>query len=563
MTRAIACALALLTASPALAERGGDGVLKIFYWQAPSVLNPYLSTSGKDVDPASLALEPLAGIDGDGQLFPRLAEAIPTVDNGGIAPDFTAITWKLKPGLKWSDGTPVTAEDVKFTAEYCMAPDFGCAVLARFHGISAIEAIDDLTVKISFEQPKFAPYQAFIGSRTPVLQKAQFETCIGAAGPTCTAQNFAPLGTGPYRVTDFRPNDVAQFEINPNYRIPDKPAFATVTIKGGGDTTAAARAVLETGEYDFAWNLMLAPDTLAAMEAAGRGKTFASFGTMVERIELNQSDPSPALPEGERSTLAHKHPFLTDPAVRQALSMAIDRNLIAEIGYGMAGKPTCNIVPAPAAYVADNTACLTQDIEGARAVLDAAGWVPGADGVREKDGLRLSLTFQTSVNAVRQDVQALVKQWWQEIGVETQLKTVDGSVFFGGDPGSPDTIQKLYADAQMYTNSFDNPDPEAFMTNLTCARIPSPENQWQGNNFARFCDPGYDDGVAALRSTGDPQKRQDLVKMLNDMPTRDSSILIPLIHRGMISGHANSLTGIVPNAWESELWNIQDWSRGE
>lgn len=554
--------LTLMAAGPALAERGADGDLRIIYWQAASVLNPYISTSGKDVDPASLILEPLAGYDGEGRLFPRLAAEIPTVENGGIADDFSTITWKLRDGLTWSDGSPVTAEDVKFTADYCMAEGFGCAVSARFQGISSVEVIDPLTIRINFETPKYAPYQAFVGSRTPILQQAQFQNCLGAAGASCTDQNFGPIGTGPYVVDEFRPNDVASFSINENYREAEKPAFAKVTIKGGGDAAAAGRAVLETGEYDFAWNLMLDPETLAQMELAGLGQTFASFGTMVERIELNQSDPSSDLGE-ERSTLAHPHPFLTDPAVRQALSMAIDRSLLDEVGYGPAGQPTCNIVPAPVDYVPQNEDCLTQDIEGARALLDQAGWVPGADGIREKDGQRLSVLFQSSVNPVRQDVQALVKQWWSEIGVETELKTVDGSVFFGGDAGSPDTIQKLFADVQMYTNSFDNPNPEAFMGNLTCARIPSPENQWQGNNFARFCDPTYDEKVAQLRETADPAERQALVRELALMPTADSNILIPLIHRGMVSAHANSLQGIVPNAWESDLWNIQDWTRGE
>ncbi|MDO5612779.1 MAG: peptide ABC transporter substrate-binding protein [Paracoccus sp. (in: a-proteobacteria)] len=554
--------LCLFPAAPALAERGDAGDLRVIYWQASSTLNPYLSTSGKDVDPASLALEPLAGIDGEGNLFPRLAAEVPTVANGGIAPDHSAITWRLKPGLVWSDGSPVTAADVKFTADYCMAEGFGCAVAARFQGISSVEVVDDLTVTIHFDSPKFAPYQAFVGSRVPVLQAAQFADCLGPAGAACTAQNFAPIGTGPFVVTDFRPNDVATFEANPNYRDAALPRFARVIVKGGGDPAGAARAVLETGEYDFGWNLMLAPEILAQMEQAGRGQTFASFGTMVERIELNQTDPSADL-GAERSTLAHPHPFLTDPAVRAALSMAIDRELLVEIGYGMAGRATCNIVPAPAAFVSDNTGCLTQDIAGANALLDQAGWLPGPDGIRQKDGVRLHVLFQSSASQVRQDIQALVKQWWREIGVETDLKVVDGSVFFGGDPASPDTIQKLFADVQMYTNSFDNPDPEAFMGNLTCARIPSPENQWQGNNFARFCETAYDEGVARLRQTADPDERAALVKMLNDMPTKDSNILIPLVYRGMVSGHVNSLTGVQPNAWESDLWNIQDWNRSE
>ena len=562
---ALALAALPLTAltAPALAERGADGELRVLYWQAPTVLNPYLSTGAKDVDPASMVIEPLAQVAPDGSLNPVLAAEIPSLENGGIAADYSAVTWKLKPGLLWSDGSPVTAEDVKFTAEYCMDPAFGCAVLQEFEGIASAEVLDAQTVRLNFDAPRFAPLQAFVGGRTPILQKAQFAACKGAAGVSCTAQNFGPLGTGPYKVADFRPGDVAQFELNPNYRDAAKPAFARVTVKGGGDAMAAARAVLESAEYDFAWNLQLPPEAVSAMEAAGKGRVVASFGSMVERIDLNQTNPSPSLPEGERSTVKHPHPFLTDPAVRKALSMAIDRQIIAELAYGPAGKATCTILPMPEAYAPEAPACLTQDLEGARALLDQAGWLPGPDGIRAKDGTRLSLLFQTTVNPVRQDEQALVKQWWSEIGVETELKAVDGASFFGADPGNPDTQTKFYADAEMYTDAYYLPDPASFLSKFTCDRIPSPETQWQGNNTPRFCDAGYDAGITELHATGDLAQRQQLARKLDAQLVGDGNYALPLIHRGMVSAHVNTLSGIVPNGWEGQLWNVADWSRAK
>ncbi|WP_374633740.1 peptide ABC transporter substrate-binding protein [Paracoccus sp. (in: a-proteobacteria)] len=562
---AVALAALSLTAltAPALAERGGDGDLRVLYWQAPTLLNPYLSTGGKDVDPASMVIEPLALVAPDGSLTPVLAAEIPSLENGGIARDFTSVTWKLKPGLLWSDGSPVTAADVQFTAEYCMDPAFGCAVLQEFEGIASAEVLDDLTLRLNFDAPRYAPLQAFVGGRTPILQKAQFAACKGAAGVSCTAQNFGPIGTGPYRVTDFRPGDVAQFEINPHYRVADKPAFDRVTVKGGGDAMAAARAVLESAEYDFAWNLQLDPEAVAAMEAAGKGRVVASFGTMVERIDMNQTDPSPDWPEGERSTVKHPHPFLTDPAVRRALSMAIDRQIIAELAYGPAGRATCTILPMPESYAPDSQDCLTQDLEGARTLLDQAGWLPGPDGIRAKDGVRLSLLFQTTVNPVRQDEQALVKQWWSEIGIETELKAVDGASFFGSDPGNPDTQTKFYADAEMYTDAYYLPDPASFLTKFTCARIPTPDSQWQGNNTPRYCDPAYDAAIADLHATGDPAKRQEIAKTLDAMLIGQGHYALPLIHRGMVSAHVNTLAGITPNGWEGQLWNVADWSRAE
>ena len=559
--RSLVSALVLLAATPALAERGADGELRVLYWQAATVLNPYISTGAKDIDPASMMIEPLALVADDGSLIPQLAAEIPTLENGGIAADYTHVTWRLRPGLLWSDGTPVTADDVKFTADYCMAPEFGCAVLAEFDGISSVEVLDPLTVRINFDSPRYAPLQAFVGGRTPILQRAQFQDCVGAAGASCTEQNFGPIGTGPFVVTEFVPGDVALFNANPNYRDPAKPAFASVIVKGGGDAMAAARAVLETGEYDFAWNLQLDPETVARMEAAGNGKVYASFGSMVERIELNQTDPSSDLPADERSTRAHPHPFLTGPAVRQALSMAIDRVLLAELTYGPAGNATCTITPVPAAYATDDDTCLTQDIAGANAILDQAGWLPGAGGIREKDGVRLHLLFQTSTNKVRQDVQALVKQWWSEIGVSTELKVVEGSSFFGGDAGNPDSLTRFLADAQMYTDAYYLPDPASFLNEFTCDAIPTPATQWQGTNSLRFCDAFYDELMAELHRTADPEERRHLAGKMVEVVAVDGHFMLPLVHRGMVSARVNSLAGTAPNGWEGSLWNVADWSR--
>ncbi len=545
----------------AMAERGADGHVNIIYWQAPSIMTPYLSSGTKDIEAASMVIEPLGRFDQDGNMVPYLAQEIPTIENGGVTEDLKQITWKLKEGLLWSDGTPVTSADVAFTAEYCMHPEGGCAQLAKFEGISSIETPDDLTIVVNFAEPKPNPYQAFMGGQAPIIQAAQFADCLGAKAPECTEANFAPIGTGPFVVTDFRPNDVISLEANPNYRDAAKPAFATATLKGGGDAAAAGRAVLETGEFDYAWNLQLAPEVIAKMAEGGKGTPVSAFGTLVERIEMNMTDPSPNLPAGERATEAHPHPILSDIKVRKALSMAIDRPLLVEIGYGQAGRPTCNLVPAPEIYASDNTECLTQDIEGAKALLEEAGWTVGADGVREKDGMKLKLLYQTSTNAVRQDFQALIKQWWSEIGVETELRNISGSVFFGGDPGSPDTFQKFYADVEMYANNFDGTDPESYLAQHTCEKAPKPSSQWQGENINRFCDPEYDALVAELGKTGELDKRAEIAKKLNDMLTKDSYVVVPLVDRGRVSAHSNTLGGVILNTWDSELWNVADWHR--
>ena len=559
----ILAAAAVALASTAAAERGADGELRMLYWQAPSILNPYLSGGTKDIHAASLILEPLARYDENGDMMPWLAAGIPTLDNGGVAQDLMSITWTLRDDVVWSDGTPFTAEDVAFTAAYCMDPTGGCSSAAAFQGVASVEAVDDHTVRISFDVPMPFPYAPFVGSIIPVIQKRQFEHCTGARAPECTAENFAPIGTGPFKVEEFRPNDVVRYVANDRYRHPDQPVFSGVLMKGGGDAVSAARAVLVTGEFDYGWNLQVAPEILADMEQAGRGEVLSAFGTFVERLVLNMTNPDPAVGD-TRSTYqdgANPHPFLSDPMMVRALSMAIDRGILVEAGYGPAGRVTCNVLPAPPVYASTaNDSCLTQDVEDANRLLDEAGWVRGRDGVRAKDGVRLSILYQTSTNSVRQDTQALIKQMWREIGVETELRNINASVFFGGDPASPDTFQKFYADIQMYTNNFDGTDPQAYMAGWVCEEIPGPDNQWLGSNISRYCNPEYDALAAEFAKTAGIEQRAAIAKRMNDLLIADG-VVIPLIHRGEIAARSLSLGGVRHNAWDATLWNIHEWHR--
>ena len=560
----ILAALAVVTlAVAAVAERGSDGELRMLYWQAPSILNPYLSGGTKDIHAASLILEPLARYDENGDMVAWLAAEIPTLDNGGVARDLRSITWKLRDDVVWSDGTPFTAEDVAFTAAYCLDPSGGCASLASFQGVGSVEAVDDHTVRIDFDVPMPFPYAPFVGSVLPVLQKRQFEDCMGARAPECTTENFAPVGTGPFKVDEFRPNDVVRYVVNEHFRDPDRPAFSSVLLKGGGDAVSAARAVLVTGEFDYGWNLQVEPEILADMERAGKGEVLSAFGTFVERLVINKTNPDPALGDA-RSTHqdgGNPHPFLSDPAVVRALSLAIDRDILVEAGYGPAGRVTCNVLPAPAVYASTaNDWCATQDIEYANRILDDAGWERGRGGIREKDGVRLSILYQTSTNSVRQGTQALIKQMWREIGVDTELRNINASVFFGSDPASPDTYQKFYADIQMYTNNFDGTDPQAYMAGWVCDKIPGPDNQWNGSNISRYCNPAYDALAAEFAETGGIEQRAAIAKRMNDMLVSDGA-MIPLIHRGEVGAKARSLGGLRHNAWDATLWNIHEWHR--
>jgi len=549
-----------------VAPQDGD-TLNILYWQAVSSMNFYLAGGTKEIDASSLTLEPLARYNENGELIPWLVEEIPTVENGGVSEDLTQITWKIKPGILWSDGTPFTSADPIFTWQYCTDEATGCSYLEKYADIASIEAVDDLTLTITFNVPKPFPYNAFVGQESSILQKAQFEGCIGEAAQGCTEQNFNPIGTGPYVVEEFRANDVITFTANTNYREEGKPYFQRVVFKGGGDAESAARAVLETGEADYAWNLQIAPAILNQMAAANMGAVLVAYGTSVERIHINQTNPDPALGEDTRSVLledgSNTHPFLTDPVVWKAMSMAIDRGLIATQLYGSAGQPTCNILPAPPAYAStNNDACLTQDIAGAIAMLDEAGITDSdGDGIREYNGIPMRILYQTSTNAVRQSTQALVKQWWSEIGIEAELKNIDAAVYFGSDPASPDTYGKFYADVEMLTNNFAGTDPESYMAQWACSAASGPDNNWLGSNISRWCNSDYDALIGEMAQTSGIEARAAIAIQMNDLIVQNGGA-IPLVHRGDVSAASNTLEGVLMNTWDAEPWNIADWSRG-
>ena len=561
---AISIVALLRSDGDAVSDKSDERTLTLVYWQAPSTPNPYLSGGYKDRDAGAITLEPLAKYDPDGALVPALAADIPTLDNGGIAADLTSITWKLRDDLSWSNGSDLTAHDVVFTWQYCTDEATGCTASGAFSDVTSVEALDDLTVRVTFHDATPYPYTAFVGTGMPVLSRAQFADCVGAAATGCEEENFAPLGPGPYRIVSFTPDQKAVYERNPHY-YGEKPYFDQVVLRGGGDALSAAQAVLEYGKADYAWNLQIDPSALATMEAVGKGKVVSAFSSLVERIVLNQTNADPSLGADRSEYLdgANRHPFLTFTPIARAMSMAIDRGAISERLYGFAGKPTCNLIVGPPVYVSTaNDGCLDQDIEGANRLLDDSGVVDSdGDGVREHNGVPLRIVFQTSTNDVRQETQALVQGWWRQIGVEAELIHHDAAAFFGGDPvADKDKVySRFYADVQMYATGPDI-DPQQYLFGLTCGEVPTPSNNWGGSNIPRACDPEFDALVEESSHTPIGPGRTALVKRMNDILVQ-GHYEIPLVNRGVVSAHLNTLKGVRINGWDSELWNIAEWRR--
>ena len=536
-------------------KRGGGGVLKTLWWQGSTLLNPYFAVGTKDQDGSRIFYEPLASWDPDGNLAPILATEVPSLQNGGLSKDGKTVTWKLKKGVQWHDGKPFTADDVVFNWEYAADPATAAYCIATYKDIKA-EKVDSHTVRVTFPKPTPFWADAFVGVRGMIIPKHVFEPFKGGKSREAPA-NLKPVGTGPYRYVDFKPGDMVKGELNPTYHLPNRPYFDTIEMKGGGDAVSAARAVLQTGEYDYAWNLQVEDEILKRLEQGGRGKVDIVAGGDIEHIQCNFTDPWKEV-EGERSSPKSKHPFLSDPAVRQALGLLVDRSSVQEQIYGRTGIATANFLNAPERFRSKTTKW-EFNIDKANQILDAAGWKRGSDGIREKGGLKLKMVYQTSTNASRQKTQAIVKQSAAKAGIEMEIKSVVASVYFSSDAANLDTYPHFSTDIQMYTTTMTQPDPELFMIQFTSWEAASKDNKWQGRNITRWKNEEYDKLYRASEGELDVAKRAALYVKMNELVIQNG-VVIPVVWRPRVRAISSKLR-LEQSGWDSDFWNLPHWHR--
>jgi peptide/nickel transport system substrate-binding protein len=536
-------------------KRGGGGTLKTLWWQGSTLLNPHFAVGTKDQDGSRIFYEPLASWDPDGNLVPILAAEIPTVQNGGVAKDGKSVTWKLKKGVQWHDGKPFTADDVTFNWEYAADPATAAVTIGSYKD-SKVQKLDSHTVKVSFEKPTPFWADAFVGVRGMIIPKHLFEAYKGGKSREAPS-NLKPVGTGPYRFVEFKPGDMVKGEANPSYHMANRPFFDSIEMKGGGDAVSAARAVIQTGEFDYAWNLQVEDDILRRMEQGGKGKTDIVAGGNIEHIQLNNTDPWTEV-DGERSSLKTKHPFLRDPAVRQALNLLVDRGAVQEQIYGRTGIATANFLNQPSRFASKSTKW-EFNADKAAQILEAAGWKKGSDGIRAKDGKKLKLVYQTSINAPRQKTQQIVKQAATKAGIDMELKSVTASVYFSSDVANPDTYTHFYTDIQMYTTTMTQPDPELFMNQFTSWETASKENKWQGRNITRWHSEDYDKLYRAAETELDPVKRAALFIRMNEMVIQNI-VVIPVVFRPRVAAISNTMR-VEQSGWDSDFWNLHNWYR--
>jgi peptide/nickel transport system substrate-binding protein len=535
------------------AKRGGGGLLKTLAWDAPMLLNPILAVGLKDWNACSIFYEPLVSFDAAGDMVPVLAQEVPSFQNGGVARDGTSVTWKLKRGVSWHDGTPFTAQDVVFNWEYAADPATAAPGIGTYEKVKQVEALDPYTVKVTFTRP--APYWIVTGQ---IIPRHIFEPYKGAKSREAP-NNLKPVGTGPYRFADFKPGDLLKGEINPNYHVPGRPFFDAVEVKGGGDAVSAARAVLQTGEYDYATEVGGAGgDVLQRLEHGRKGRVAIGFGGRITHLQLNQTDPWTEV-AGERSSVKTVHPFLTDPAVKGALALLVDRTAIQEQILGRLGQATGNWLNNPERFRSRNIRW-EFSIDKANQLLDSGGWKRGADGVRARDGKRLKMRFAGPITVPAQKTQAIIKQAAGKAGIEIEIKAVLQTSYYSSDPGNPDTHMHFYSDLQLATYLMGPPDPTPLMRVFTSGAVATKENKWQGFNVWRWRNEEYDRLYKQADTEMDPVTRAALFIRMNDLVVQ-SGIVVPIVRLAKAAALSTRLGGIEHNVYDVDFWNLAMWSR--
>jgi peptide/nickel transport system substrate-binding protein len=523
-------------------EEAAGGVLTVGLFQEPDNLNPLFAVQTASRLVRDLTLEGLVDADPDGNYIPVLVEEVPSVENGGISADGLTITYVLKDGLEWSDGHSLTSRDVQFTWEAIMDPGNAVTSTAGYDKIASIDTPDERTAVVTFSE-LFAPALSLFSIPDAVLPAHVLEGQeLGTAD-----FNRTPEGSGPFVVTEWRSGDSIVLDRNPNFREPGKPILDRIVFSII-PTQQVGAARIRAGEIDVLWNLdeSLIPE-FQALEGIDLQVIPSSN---VEYLGLNLND---------RADATKPHPMFSDKRVRDALAMAIDRTpIVEELLFGMTEVATS---PIGLGWAAPEGLTLpAYDPAGAAALLEEAGWVDSdGDGIREKDGLKLSVEISTPAGQqIRELTEQILQQQFKDVGIELVINNVPAATLFGSweENGK---LKRGDFDIVMDTWGADL-DPDAFLTILfTSEMIPSDANNGDGWNFFGLNDTELDAAIREGGSTLDQNVRKAAYRQAVER-ILDAGVYIPLYKRSLVNAFSSRVVGELPNPWAQFTWNAADWS---
>lgn len=539
---------ALLLTGPVTAQTPASGQPRTggavrYGWPAePNTLNQYFTSAQSPKYFADFSLEGLARGGPDGSYLPILAAEVPTQANGDVSADGTRVTWKLKSDVTWSDGEPFSSQDVVFTYQMIMDPANPVLDRSDYTVMSSVTAPDDHTVVVTYQQ-LYAPYRLAFPS---VLPSHVFN------GQTDIAQNpfnRAPtVVTGAFVFNSWASGDTITYDRNPKYREAGKPYLDQVIAKFTPSKDAEVQA-LAAGDIDAA----------SFLNEANLPQLATMTDVTVDPV------PAPAVMQLLVNTSCSSGPQLGDPAcpntvlgdlrVRQAIEMAIDKQALV---HGLlAGKVPVAGSLLPVGPYAVNLPPSDFNPDGARQLMDQAGWVVGSDGIRNKGGLRAHVTLHTSAGDIlAEETTQVVEGDLQAVGIETETKEVPTLALAGGF-ASNSPLNRGSFDLAVF-GPVEQIDPQSFL-NSHYASNQVPDSQLQtGSNLDRIQDPRLDQALAAAGGTLDDAQRQAAYLLASQLIHADEAV-IPLYSRLTVDARKTYLQGWRSNVDDYVTWNMQDW----
>jgi peptide/nickel transport system substrate-binding protein len=523
--------------------------LTIGITQYPSTLHPSIETMAAKSYVHGFALRPITTYDADWQLACMLCTHLPTIENGEAvretAPNGNPgirVTYRLREDARWGDGTPITAEDIVFAWEAGREPLTGMGPAELYRSLHRITVVDPRTVTLHFDRLTFQ-YNA-INDLRPL--PAHLERAIWQEDPrayrTRTLYDREPtrpgLWSGPYRVAALTTGASVTLERNPHWW-GDAPAFRRIVIRTV-ENTPALEAALLAGQIDMiAGELGLTLDQAIALErrAGQRFRIHYQPGLIYEHIDLNLDNP-----------------ILADPRVREALLRGIDRQQIVERLF--AGRqPVAHSFVNPLDWMHDDTLPATPyDPDGARRLLEEAGWRPGPDGIRRNEaGERLSLELMTTAgNRSRELVQQVLQGMWRQIGVDIRIRNEPPRVFFG------ETLSRRRFQAMALFAWISSPE-NVPRTVLHSTEIPTEARNWSGQNYTGFKNAEMDDLIENLPLTLDREERRPMWRRVQEIYMTELPVL-PLFFRSDAHVWPRWLDGVRPTGHlaPSSMW-VEQW----
>lgn len=490
------------TAAATSAPSTGSKTISISFTQEPNNLNPLYTDMWFSLTLRDFFLNTgLVTYNDKNEPLPNIAKELPTVANGDISADGKTITYKLRDDVKWSDGTPLTAEDYVFTWQMIMSDKNKVISRAPFDPhVDKVSAPDPQTLVVNFKEA-YAPYLAtvFVNSySTNAIPKHILQPVFDKDGTIDNAEwNRAPtVGVGPFNFKEWESGSHITFVRNDQNPFPAAPKVDQIFVRIVPDD-AAQIAAIKAGDADIG--------------------TFISYADVPDLQKLGTVD-LPLIPSGYKESWFFNmstdektkgHPALQDANVRRAVVMAVDRNKITqELLYGLT-KPALTFWDG-SIYADPTIQPIPFDPEAAKKLLEDAGWKVGSDGIREKDGVKLKLRYATTTREVRKNTQAIVQQMWKDVGIDAELLNHSSDVFFNGyaQNGPIDTGQ--YDIAEWSQNpAFPDPDTARWR----CSEIPT-DAKPEGVNNEFICDKDLDALFQQQATTVDVAKRQEILKQI-------------------------------------------------